>query len=293
MPGPDKVQMHFHFNFSAGEILWTLTFAAQMVLLVVLLGRDRVRRFPWFTASILVAALGLLMSRLLYRRLPFFTVNAIVIVLADVEVLLGLLVLVELARKAFAGIKRQDWLIWTATLLLIDGAILAAWGPWLPWQALDANPHVAALNVMLVVAAPFDQLLVVYGLGKGNLLLCMLTVELGLLIVVFGRRFEAGWRSHTQQIAIGLSTAAVGWLAVQGSWQIMIRPYITRAVQFHSRAEYQHIFGSDGIGSKFIYAFQTIYLAALIWWIVCLWIDEPGTKKQGIGNREQGLENEI
>jgi len=107
-----------------------------------------------------------------------------------------------------------------------------------------------------------------------------------LLIVVFGRRFEAGWRSHTQQIAIGLSTAAVGWLAVQGSWQIMIRPYITRAVQFHSRAEYQHIFGNDGIGSKLIYAFQTIYLAALIWWIVCLWIDEPGTEKQGIGNRD-------
>jgi len=35
--GPDKVQMHFHFDFAARQILWTLTFAAQLVLLVVLL----------------------------------------------------------------------------------------------------------------------------------------------------------------------------------------------------------------------------------------------------------------
>ena len=46
--------MHFNFDFSATQILWTLTFAALLVLLVVLLGRDRARRFPWFTASIVM-----------------------------------------------------------------------------------------------------------------------------------------------------------------------------------------------------------------------------------------------
>jgi hypothetical protein len=54
--------MHFNFGFTAVQILWTLTFAALLVLLVVLLGRDRARRFPWFTASIVLLTLRLLSS---------------------------------------------------------------------------------------------------------------------------------------------------------------------------------------------------------------------------------------
>ena len=41
--------MHFNFGFTTIQVLWTLTFAALLVLLVVLLGRDRARRYPWFT----------------------------------------------------------------------------------------------------------------------------------------------------------------------------------------------------------------------------------------------------
>ena len=62
---PEKVAMHSNFDFSASQILWTLTFAALLVLLVVLLGRDRARRFPWFTASIATMGLLLLTSQLL------------------------------------------------------------------------------------------------------------------------------------------------------------------------------------------------------------------------------------
>ena len=62
--------MHFNFHFTQIQVLWTLTFAALMVLLIVLLGRERIRRFPWFTASIVVLALRLLTSRLLFGKLP-------------------------------------------------------------------------------------------------------------------------------------------------------------------------------------------------------------------------------
>ncbi len=48
------------------------------------------------------------------------------------------------------------------------------------------------------------------------MLVNVLTVELGLLVVLFGRRFNAGWRSHTQQITIGLSTVAIAQMALQG-----------------------------------------------------------------------------
>jgi len=68
---------HFNFDFSAVKVLWALTFAALLVLMVVLLGRDRVRRYPFFTASIVLLALRLLMSRLLYGKLPSFTLGEI------------------------------------------------------------------------------------------------------------------------------------------------------------------------------------------------------------------------
>ena len=62
--------MHPNFVFTARQILWTLTFAAQLVLLVVLLGRDRARRYPWFTFSIVLFALRLLAEVLLAEVKP-------------------------------------------------------------------------------------------------------------------------------------------------------------------------------------------------------------------------------
>ena len=46
--------MHFDYHFTAVSVMWTLTFASLLVLLVVLMGRDRIGRFPWFTASIVL-----------------------------------------------------------------------------------------------------------------------------------------------------------------------------------------------------------------------------------------------
>jgi hypothetical protein len=33
-----------------------------------------------------------------------------------------------------------------------------------------------------------------------------------------------------------------------------------------------------GLEDKFVNADSVVLLAALVWWIVCLWIDEPGSK---------------
>src|SRR4051812_30581366 len=104
---PDKVQMHLNFDFSAVQILWTLTFAAILVLLVVLLGRDRARIYPWFTTSIALIGLRLLASRLLYQRLAPIPMNAIFLNLALIAGVVSLLVIVELARRAFVGASRR------------------------------------------------------------------------------------------------------------------------------------------------------------------------------------------
>ena len=249
--------MHL-FGLNIVQILWTLTFAALLVLLVVLLGRDRARRFPWFTASMALTALRLLASRMLYDRIPQMTMSKIFLTLAVVEALVTLLVAVEIARRAFASASRREWVIGTLALLGVGALVLVEWGPWPAWKMLTAESTLMALRMTQLVAQ------------KMGLLSNVLTVGLGLLVVLFGSRFQAGWRSHTQQIAIGLSTAAIAQMAVRGIWQ---------AIALHAapqtQAEFERVMG---IQDKLYNANSVIFIAVLVWWIACLWINEPGTE---------------
>ena len=249
--------MHFDFHFTAIQILWTLTFAAQLVLLVVLLGRDRARRFPWFTLGIVMMALRLLASRLLLGRMPTITLDAIFVIMADVAAIVGVLIVVEMARRAFAPVRRNAWLAFALTALIIGGGILCALGrPWPAWKTLTADSLIADLRLMQMGAQRLDMLV------------DLLTVELGLLVILFGRRTGAGWRSHTQRIVIGLSTASSAQLAVETIWQLIARHAVP-----HSQAEYDRIVG---LRDKLFNANGALYIAVLIWWIVVLWMDEPG-----------------
>ena len=253
--GPDKAQMHFHFDYSARQVIWILTFAAQLVLLVVILGRDRARRYPWFTAGVVLATLQLMAEVLLVGRMAVLPLQEVLFTLADLSVIVGLLVVVEVARRAFAGAQRSLWIVNTAGLLVAAGLVLTFWGPWPAGKDLDWNTLIGKLHLMQFAAQ------------KGNSLVALLTVELGLLVVIFGRHFKAGWRSHTQMIAIGLSTVAVALLAIQGMVQ-----YIIKNAHPQSRADVQSLL--DMI-TKLSNANKVVYIAALLWWIVWLWLDEP------------------
>lgn len=255
MHGPDKVQMHF-LGFTTVQILWTFTFAAILVLLVVLLGRDRARRFPVFTASIALTALRLLASRLLFGKLAPITMSEIFLSLALIEVIVSMLVLVEIARRAFSGASRRAWLISSLVLLALGAVAVAKWGPWPAWKTLTTESTLAVLRLLQLIAQ------------KASVLSEVLTVGLGLLVVVFGRRFKAGWRSHTQKIMVGLSTMAIAQVAVREIWrQIALHTVPT------SQAEYEHVLG---IQEKLYNANSVVYIAIIVWWIACLWIDEPG-----------------
>ena len=252
---PIKVSMPFHFDFSAGQIIWTLTFAGLLVLLVVLLGRDRVRRYPWFTASIVLMALRMVSGRLLSNRMPPLVFDEIFLTLSDAASIVAIGVVIEIARRAFKGASRNLWIIWTLILLALSAVILVKWGPWPAWKTLTAASKISVLRLMQLFAQ------------KADLLADTLIIPLGLLVVLFGRRFQAGFRSHTQQIAIGLAATSVAELSIRLTWQ-----YITMHTTIHSQAEYNHIMDMQG---RFYDANNAAYLAALIWWIACLWIDEP------------------
>ena len=249
--------MHLHFPFTALQVLWTLTFAAHLVLLVVLMGRDRIARFPWFTASIVLVALRLLSSRLLFGRMPQMTLSAVFIVMADLGAIIGLMVILELARRAFGRVRRTTWVTGALVLMAVGAAVLALWGPWPAWKTLTAKSTMSTLQLLQLIAQ------------KASLLVDVETIALGLLIVTMGRRFGAGFRTHTQKIMIGLSTASIAQLTMQAVWETIARTAVA-----HTMADYERIVG---IREKLFNTNSVVYLAVLIWWIVWLWVDEPGT----------------
>jgi hypothetical protein len=236
------------------RIIWTLTFAAQLVLLVVLVGRDRARRYPWFTTGIALMALRLMAEVLLNGRMAKLPFSVITLMLADLAAIIGLLVVVELARQAFAGIKRSILIVNTAGLVLVAGGLLYFLGPWPVWkQFAEWDPTIVKLYLMQLIAQKVD------------LLVALLTVGLGLLVFLFGRRFKAGWRSHAQSIVIGLFAVAVSLLAQE--------IVILRTLHFTQAAQASVM----RLRLSFAFAHELVYLAALVWWIAWLWRDEPGT----------------
>ena len=254
---PDKVPMHFNFDYSASQILWTLTFAALLVLLVVLLGRDRAKRFPWFTASIAAMGLLLLTSQLLLSRLPRMTGTEIFLGLSDLDMLISLLVLVELARRVFHGVGRLGWINGTLAMLTVGGAVLVLWGHWPAWKTLTASSELIAIRLMDLTV------------DKGILFSSVLTIELGLVITLLGRRFGAGWHSHAQRIAIGLSTAALAQLTLRVALQA-----IGLHTHVQTQTDYERVMG---LRDKLIHGNNVLFLCVTAWWIASLWIDEPGT----------------
>ncbi len=248
--------MHFNLDFSAAQVLWTLTFAAVLVLMVVLLGRGRAQRFPWFTANIAMMGLLLLTTQLLLNRLPRITGTEIFLALSNVEVAIGLLVLVELARRSFHGLGKMGWIVGSLSMLAVGAAVLVLWGPWPAWKTMTGTSVLATIRLMDLAV------------DKGILLSSVLTVELGLSITLAGRRFGTGWHSHAQRIVIGLSTAALAQLMLRGSLEaIGMRTHI------HSQADYERVLD---LRDKLIHANNAAYLCVLVWWITCLWFDEPG-----------------
>lgn len=248
--------MHFHLNFSAANILWILSFAGELVLLVVLLGKDRAKRFRWFTLYIVVQALLLLVNKLLFGRMAPMASTTIFLALSDFSVLVGLLVIADLAKQAFAGAPRRPRLLGSVLVLGVALTALALWGPWPAWKTFADGSTLARLRGMEMFA------------DKGIMLIAMLSVEVAVAVLLFGRRFGAGWRSHVQQIAIGLSMAGMSQIAARAIWQAIATHTVV-----HSMAEYQHIMT---VRTRVYDANDVVFLLALVWWIAWLWVEEPG-----------------
>ena len=177
-------------HWNTEQILWAFVLAAHLVLLIVLLGRDRISRFPWFTAAITLSVVSLLADHLLNGKLTsmvFYWQSFSALLLAGI---FGIFVLIELARRVFAGgqkgliLKANGWLGWGFVTVAIAAGAVWAWGPWPTAAQLNSQPSIRGILIMQLVAA------------KCQLFVALLTVEVALLLSVFGRRFGSGWKSH-------------------------------------------------------------------------------------------------
>jgi hypothetical protein len=255
--------MHFNSHFTAVEILWTLTFAALMVLLVVLWGRDRVRRFPIFNISIVLIGLSMLAHKLIGDRMAPMISTTIYLVLADLSVVVVLMLAVELARRIFVGVRSLGWVVGAMLLLAGSTAVVAWWGSWPPAKVIFEHSTLGHLRFMQLIAQ------------KGELFNDALTLELFILAAIAGRRFGAGWRSHALQILTGLSTTSATLIVVRIVWEALSKNAP------HTQASYEHMLN---LQDKLLNANSTVVVLVMMWWIVCLWIDEPTTT---LGRPEQ------
>lgn len=249
-----------HWNIE--QILWALVLAGHLVLLIVLLGRDRMSRFPWFSAAIALSAVHLIADHLLQGKLTtlvFYWQSDVLIVL---ETIAGLMVLVEVSRRIFSSgkaglcLNAKGWLGWTLVTVGLAVAAVWAWDPFHTSMTLRADPKELPLLIVALSAV------------NGQLLLALATIEVGLLVQIFGKRFGSGFRSHAQQIVLGLSTYALGFLAVETTTDA-----IKRTVHLTSRQQYLHIVK---IFTNLDYGRFALWFLVLVWWSVWLWREEPG-----------------
>lgn len=251
--------MATHWNTQL--ILWALVLAAHLVLMIVLLGRERISRFPWFTASIALSAVRLIADHLLHGKLTNVAFYWQSYSGSILQAIIGILVLVELCRHVFSGgragkiLKGKGWIGGVLVTVPIAFAVAALWDMGISWAAMKAEPDHLPLYIDLYVAL------------KGQLFIAALTVEVGVLLQLFGRRFGAEWRGHDRQIALGLSTMYLALLAVQATTDIA-----KHHLHLTSRDQYEHVIR---IFENLDNGRFAVWLLALLWWIFWLWRDDP------------------
>jgi len=253
-------------HFSIEQVLWALLLAAHLILLIALIGRERIARFRWFTAYLTLSAVGLIANHLLHGKLTmvaFYWQNYTLLALQSI---VGLFMLAELAKQTFSTgkgpivAKPNFYIGWSAVLIALTAAAVWAWGPWPSLQSLSGNPSQLRLYVVILIGM------------KGQLGVMILTVLAALVMRMYGPRFGSRWRSHAQQIALGLSTSALAFLAVQA-----VNDVLSHTLHPKTRDEYAH---AVQLVTRMENARTVVWILSLLWILYWIWRDEPGSSAQ-------------
>lgn len=237
------------------QLIWSGGLLAHLLLLTVLIRQKRMVRFPFFTALIIFYVLRSLALFSLYQHIDRQHYLMLFWSLALGDLLLQIVVLSALLKKAF---QRASFSQWKPALGGVVGILFATLlvyfaGPW-PSLVTPGTSEVSPLLVLPVLT------------NKGNLLVAILTLETILALILIAGRSGLGWRSHVQRIAHGLGFYALINMVVQISIQHLSLPSMqTSMEQIRSNMHTIQMLG---------YLRTASYFVSVVYWIVFLWIDE-------------------
>jgi len=257
--------MNITLPFNQLQIIWTLLFASQLVLLVVLIGRERTQRFWWFTASIAVSAVRELINLLLTGRISQVAFSAIYHFMAILAVLLTVFALVEITRNLFTASSLRTWTLLVASISFVSALCLYLLIPWSAQGNLDFHTQLGMLSVLHLVAI------------CGQITAAIAAVVIGVAALFFAPRTKGFWSSHALKILAGFTTYSLVLISelVIGQWISTLAHATNLAFGDYER--------TNAILERLLNLPYIAMIIVQIWWIYSLWQDEGGVKKTAPG----------
>jgi hypothetical protein len=217
------------------NFFWAAALLGEIALTLVLVHKGRWREFPAFTALIASPVVTSLILYPLSRSKISHLYGTVYWTFDFLNVLLQLAVIVELAR--FVLRPTGTW-------------VRDARKQFLGWGVAGTG---VALAFAYLVSPPASGVLQQFEL-RANLFTSMLVCELCISIMLASNNLGLGWRSHVMAIGQGLTGWAMATLIIDA---------------LHS------YFGNRRYYATSDYLMDTVYLAALGYWCVQLWANEP------------------
>jgi hypothetical protein len=224
-------------GFTAQEIaLWIAGFAATAVLFGILVGKGRVRQFPFFTALI-----------------GFDGLQSVVLFLAMAHP--------HLYEILFWGGQVVDFTLQLAVVIEIARQVFRPFGKWAEgsrsfWTAACGLSLVAAAGLTFI-ASPHAPTFAWAWVIKGQLFAIMFTCMISIAVLVTARRYGLGWRNHVMGLAQGWTFWAFFAFAVE-----TCHSYFGYS---SSSSLYVHLANMEAVAD----------IAAQIYWSFILWQEEP------------------
>jgi hypothetical protein len=224
------------------RIVWTATFANNLLLLMVLFVRHRASSFPAFTTYVALAVFDDIAGFLAFHYLAFATYRNVFYSLEILDVGIQVLVFYELAVHVFCPTGKWAPDVRRAFLGLVAASAGVAF--LLSWIAQPPAP----LRVQtFILRADFFS----------SLLMCELFVGSVVLAATVG----LPWKTHVARIAQGLGAYSLFGLAID----IGVTP--------------MGITANTTVFAALMRAQKLVWIACQVYWIVTLWQEAPAPRE--------------
>ena len=222
--------------------IWMAGLVAHLLLLLILLVRGRIARYPIFTALIVFYVVRSGAPEMAFTHSLSQTAYLWLFWSFEIgDVALRALVLGELIWHAFRSTQVQPVRV-------------------VAWSAVA----IAASAALAVLAGPMQSILVWSIFAKGNVAVAILSLITLAVLILTRNRTGLAWRSHELAIGIGLAFYAFVFLVLQG-----MRLWGAGSASPHGGGEHATTLRLWMQASAAV-----AYLLVVFYWLVAMWFDD-------------------